>query len=762
MNDHGKKYTFWQLVSDYKIEIPMIQRDYAQGREDGKTKELREIFVADLISAILPSQSNPLPLQLDFIYGSKVDEKLILIDGQQRITTLFLLHWYVSMRASVFIEKINTEKLNNFQYSTRKSSQNFCEKLIKNGCLITSDSIADAIKNSSWFRNAWLADPTIRSMLVMLDEIHRVFNDKFSNDCTWEKCWEILTDKDVIHFYFIEIKNFGAVDDLYIKMNARGKSLSDFENFKAWLQKYVEDKKISLPDEKFWDKFDKEWTDVFWRFKNKDTYEVDNLFLSFFRSVLIFAIARKNDTSLASLIGNLHDGKFVQNQELEPYIDDKLLSETYDFLNFLHSDYEAAQEYIGLFVNKDVNKKIEYEKRVLGYAYLACSIMDDFKGDEVNKHDWLRMTENLVKNTTINKDNLHSAICSLDDIASDCCSSLKNSNSKRWILAAVANKQQEIKFFNDYQKQEERIKAKLILGEYGNGDRWENAIYKAEANKFFVHQICFIIKFSEKKIDDFTRYEHILSEDIFGDGKLWKSDDFLLQRALLCLGDYLLPVGSNHTFLNGQEDWRKFFRSDNKAVFLKQFLDECDDFSTEGVKGFIFEKKSSVNKEFRYLLVECPSAIRECGKRNIRKESDDLIWLLESERKRTYRELRSFFFYEKFIKDTFAGDFLPFKNKGYHSADYPCAVLDKWQEHLALDIKFDGLFVFELFSRIKDPEENIKATLPISQCLIEFGFALGNKRFSLRKGRTPEEAWTFLRKELLPKLRECDAEVFGY
>ena len=24
------KYTFWELLSDYKIEIPKIQRDYAQ------------------------------------------------------------------------------------------------------------------------------------------------------------------------------------------------------------------------------------------------------------------------------------------------------------------------------------------------------------------------------------------------------------------------------------------------------------------------------------------------------------------------------------------------------------------------------------------------------------------------------------------------------------------------------------------------------------------------------------------------------------
>jgi hypothetical protein len=32
-------YTFWQLASQYKIEVPIVQRDYAQGRADLKSKE---------------------------------------------------------------------------------------------------------------------------------------------------------------------------------------------------------------------------------------------------------------------------------------------------------------------------------------------------------------------------------------------------------------------------------------------------------------------------------------------------------------------------------------------------------------------------------------------------------------------------------------------------------------------------------------------------------------------------------------------------
>ena len=30
----NEKITFWELLDEYSIEIPVIQRDYAQGREN--------------------------------------------------------------------------------------------------------------------------------------------------------------------------------------------------------------------------------------------------------------------------------------------------------------------------------------------------------------------------------------------------------------------------------------------------------------------------------------------------------------------------------------------------------------------------------------------------------------------------------------------------------------------------------------------------------------------------------------------------------
>ena len=48
----SKAITFWQLIEGNKIEVPVIQRDYAQGREEDKVNAIRKDFVNDLISAL--------------------------------------------------------------------------------------------------------------------------------------------------------------------------------------------------------------------------------------------------------------------------------------------------------------------------------------------------------------------------------------------------------------------------------------------------------------------------------------------------------------------------------------------------------------------------------------------------------------------------------------------------------------------------------------------------------------------------------------
>ena len=99
----NQTYTLLSLCEAYqKIEIPIIQRNYVQGND----KTIRRHFVNYLVKA-LTQQS---PVELDFVYGAErqdtrltdncapnncapqVGKVLIPLDGQQRLTTLWLLH----------------------------------------------------------------------------------------------------------------------------------------------------------------------------------------------------------------------------------------------------------------------------------------------------------------------------------------------------------------------------------------------------------------------------------------------------------------------------------------------------------------------------------------------------------------------------------------------------------------------------------------------------------------------------------------------
>ena len=143
------------------------------------------------------------------------------------------------------------------------------------------------IENEGWFPMEWINDPTVRGMLTMLDEIQKRFADI---DDLWNKL-------DKINFYFRDIEEMKLTDDIYIKMNSRGKPLTDFEHFKAELLKIIRSengdetaaKRIGL-------KIDREWTDLLWIYRDEANL-VDNGFLNFFRMISLILIYKSDHSS---------------------------------------------------------------------------------------------------------------------------------------------------------------------------------------------------------------------------------------------------------------------------------------------------------------------------------------------------------------------------------------------------------------------------------------------------------------------------------
>jgi len=261
-NNQGELVSFYGLLQKQEISniiIPIIQRDYAQGREDNYViSEIRSKFVKSLRDTILYDER----ITLDCVYGFiDAENSFIPIDGQQRLTTMFLLHWYIAVSAGR-LDKVNETLLKKFTYKVRDSAKEFCESLTSNSKAMsfTEKKPSEIIRNSRWYHcGVFDTDPTISGMLIMLDEIHRQFSPLDINNIYTK----LFSSNPPILFWWLKVENFGLPDDLFIKMNARGKRLTRFEIFKSDLEDMLPESPFS---EEWKEKIDNDWSEFFWNY----------------------------------------------------------------------------------------------------------------------------------------------------------------------------------------------------------------------------------------------------------------------------------------------------------------------------------------------------------------------------------------------------------------------------------------------------------------------------------------------------------------
>jgi uncharacterized protein with ParB-like and HNH nuclease domain len=397
----GEIISFWELLKKHNIEIPIIQRDYAQGRKE--KEELRDSF----LNALFQSINTQTPIKLDFIYGSVQSEVSQPLDGQQRLTTLFLLYWYAALKEQQ-LSKITIGILKKFTYETRISSREFCTALVSNSFTLNQKMIvSDEIINSAWFFLSWKKDPTIDAMLRTIDDIHKYFFEI-------AELWDKLTNKDcLVSFYHIELENIGLTDDLYIKMNARGKLLSHFENFKASFQKKINDNKWDENkefQETFAYKIDAKWTDLFWKHRKEN--RIDEAFIRFLSTIsmcrqsitktddrldIISKLQYKPDSVKASFFTK-DDYNYLQ-ESFDVYC--KIFDEQLDIqLNFPLFQHTPEESLFSAIVYEGFNAS--YSVKVLFYAQTEyIRKVADFKKDKFL--DWMRVVRNIIARGDVEK-----------------------------------------------------------------------------------------------------------------------------------------------------------------------------------------------------------------------------------------------------------------------------------------------------------------------------------------------------------------------
>lgn len=753
-NISGKRLTFFELIKEYHIQIPIIQRDYAQGRVTAH--EIRESFL-DALFAYL--EENKKHRDLDFVYGNQSNEavndetKFIPLDGQQRLTTLFLLHWYLAikdgeidkLRKHLVFSKQGESPKSKFSYETRTSSKEFCDSLVLADVnlnkLLESDkdknnSLSKTIKDSSWYFLSWETDPTIQSMLIMLDDIHIKFKDSSG-------FFQRLTSdyNPVITFQFLDLKEFNLTDDLYIKMNARGIPLSPYENFKAKFEQHLKksdfntihsytltfDGKPKQVDVKtyFSHKIDTDWANLFWNHTLADKKKFDKLIMNFIRAVVVNNYAASSGSSdfLKYLIDKRNEDISFQQYSKNACLNEKTVIDLITILDLIKNGNQKVKSYLPepFYYNEAeqfdivVNNafvQAGYVERIKLHAY--CQYLIQWKTDKgfddiEGLQNWMRVIYNLTENTAPFYDRETDFVKSVLDINQ----LIPKSNDIVNCITTI----DKLDGFDRIQFKEEKIKALLILKD----NKWDELLYSVEKHGYFKGQIGFILflsgieeyyktnnhcDWSDQEDgnfkNQFIRYRDIALK-LFHEidkGGLNKFSDFIWERALLAKGDYLITEGSNQSFLiNSDRDisWKRFLKRDKNhnlhSEIIEQIFNELDVSNLTSSLEAI--KNSYSSSDWRNRFIQTPMLFNYLGaKRYVRKNSSHGFVLFKGERMSgAHAELYSYSF---FLNNLKGKEFPPFASEGdYYSAagddadERPCGFIDNWEydsNNYAIDI----------------------------------------------------------------------------
>ncbi len=421
--ENGKLTTFFRLLQDEPvIIIPKVQRDYVYGRNDQKIHQL----LHDMLRSMLDAVRQEKPVVLDFVYSASYvnnddcSEGLIPLDGQQRLTTLFLLYFYAGVvQPDVADEEVAF--LNRFRYETRQTATDFCNELLNDTRTLlikhytSNNSIVRLIEDSPKFRPDYKADPTITSMLNVLDEIERQYREQPIEDL-----WAKLTTNDYIQFYALSLEHFHLTDELYIKMNARGKPLTVFEIFKSDLEQTVgyvsEDTRYRLAK-----RIDTKWMDVVWTYvydkdnPDKSPDKADRGYMNLFRNIfrmLLFRHRIEIKSNRPARIDEMTSDETIINEWMAIFdtivqIHSKGIAEQWYQYFYFSNDIVGQPGKIRLFWQQEQNRKPilhlaidrELSAPELVYLYAIIELEHQQKTVDVVRNS-LRVIRNLVTANT--------------------------------------------------------------------------------------------------------------------------------------------------------------------------------------------------------------------------------------------------------------------------------------------------------------------------------------------------------------------------
>ena len=280
------KYSIKELFNNRYVDqivIPEIQRDYVWGKKqvEGLLNSIFEDFedfkkgidinqvpqVEEEIQKAFEQFYNKqkFSCNIGFIYAYNDPEysgKYFLIDGQQRLTTIYLMLLVLASERPEFRDKFiklyTLSGLPIIDYRVREASHYFLKEVVDN---YYSNGIE--ITNQSWFYKDYENDKTISSIVANIETIKKFLIDKNTINDDF-----INYVQEYIEFWYFDTNISEQGEELYIYMNARGEQMQENENLKADLLGKIKlsvDSKLTLSKLKNdWGRNWEEWQQFFW------------------------------------------------------------------------------------------------------------------------------------------------------------------------------------------------------------------------------------------------------------------------------------------------------------------------------------------------------------------------------------------------------------------------------------------------------------------------------------------------------------------
>ena len=439
-----------KFLEEKIVIIPFLQRDYAQGRDNKETEVIRTMFVDAICNSIIKNE----PLSLDFTYGEKKsDEKRYYpVDGQQRLLTLFLVCAWVYRNLKS--DKKSKEKrdglykaLMNFHFEARHEASVYLKALL-------DDSVPDSSLISP---EIWHKSPSAEGMA----RTYALINEKLSNQNV--ETGNLIDNLNNITFFEI---SGDLPSDVFIKMNARGRKLTESEILNAGIIGQIGEKKT---------------------FKYA--------FLHFYEAVFwdIIDIRKNEDVSNDSIIQTVDN---VIMRVVKSYCRWLTKGDDYKFNDFILPEkywealgkdeaYKNLQKFFVFYTNGESFKKFLPERKrniqekkhlfeSLNEKLIASAITFFGKdADDRSFSSWMRISANLIDNSCSDK-NLKKIINLLSEYSSDIESYLSSKNVSYFLDRLEVEEKNHI---NTLEQLEEEIKKIKLIESDSN---WKSAIERAE------------------------------------------------------------------------------------------------------------------------------------------------------------------------------------------------------------------------------------------------------------------------------------------